>query len=120
MGTILEFVDPDIAAACLNEYEELARSLLEHMGYAKTDSGVILGKRVKDGVTVSSARTEAWDVVKESPDATFYFSDPRSNCPRSGAPAAQCGALVSRWISDSLCVERDIPEAWWPDDDQGA
>jgi hypothetical protein len=78
---ILEFDTQQEAQACLNAINALAAQWWQQQGYSVIDDAESpSGKRVvgKNAATreddADQGGTTTWDIVKESPDGTFYFS----------------------------------------------
>jgi hypothetical protein len=79
---IYEFPNETTAQACLAQVNELGATLFEGLGYTVervNGDPVLIGKNAQTGDDVESAKTTSWDVVKESPVGTYYFTSLAEN-----------------------------------------
>lgn len=110
MTKILEFSTQADAESCLATINQMAADWWQAQGYTVID-GELIGK--KNGVIApESARTITWDVVKESPDNTFYFSSLSNDArfPDWKDTYTQYGNIAY--------TEKDFPDAWVPAEEQ--
>lgn len=102
---ILEFQNRQAAEYCLAMIDNMASDFWVAEGYLVID-GELVGKNAATGQDMPGAtRTLSWDVVRESPEGTFYFSSLRNDT-RVTAGADRLPAEVFGFI------ERVFPEAW--------
>lgn len=73
---ILEFLTEADANQGLYVINQIAEAYWQSQGYTVID-GQLIGKNALTGEDMpDSAKTIAWDIVKQSPDGTFYFTSP--------------------------------------------
>ncbi len=105
---IFEFETQQEANACLNTINDMASDYWKGLGYTVIEGGgykELIGK--KNGQDNPDAvRTLTWDVVRQSPDGTYYFSS-LSNDTRFSAAVSQLEAAFN-------FVEKPYPAAWIP------
>jgi hypothetical protein len=79
---ILEFPTKSEADLCLAAINHIAAIYWQEEGYTviQTPNGpALVGKNAATGEDNPEALTTTWDVVRESPDGTWYFTDPASD-----------------------------------------
>jgi len=76
---ILEFFTKAKAETCLAVINDMAAAYWVDLGYTVVD-GHLIGKNSLTGEDMpDSAKTITWDMIKESPDGTFYFASLRND-----------------------------------------
>ncbi len=76
---ILEFATQTEAETGLSIINQIASAWWQSQGYTVIN-GELVGKNAATGQDDPTAtKTETWDVVKESPDGTFYFTSPSTD-----------------------------------------
>ncbi|WP_428491675.1 hypothetical protein [Rhodopila sp.] len=99
---ILEFQTQDAAQACLNAVNSAYAAKARAGGYTVMDDGSIIGKIDATGQNVLAALTTAWDTVKDSPDGTFYFTQPDDDAmSQLGGFAFESRAMPDAWNTDA-------------------
>jgi len=102
---ILEFPTQKQAEACLAAINDMAATYWLDLGYTVAN-GQLIGKNALTGEDMpNSAKTITWDMIKESPDSTFYFASLRNDDKfKAGADR-----LPPEYFG---FVERPFPEQW--------
>lgn len=78
-NTIIEFSTQLEAETGLAIVNQIAAAWWQSQGYTVID-GELVGKNAATGQDEPTAtKTETWDIVKESPDGTFYFTSPATD-----------------------------------------
>jgi hypothetical protein len=110
---ILEFQTQSEAQACLDAINQMAAAWWQSQGYNVADGELISKRRGVDDPT--STRTVSWDTVKESPDGTFYITSLTNTRPEW---AQWKQILAANYSFTAIGTEREIPEAWVPEDQE--
>ena len=105
-NTIIEFSTQQDAETGLAIVNQIASAWWQSQGYTVID-GELVGKNAATGQDEPEAtKTKTWDIVKESPDGTFYFTSPatdarfvdwRSYLPK-GVTMPEDKAFPTEWI----------------------
>jgi len=102
---ILEFLTKLQAETCLTAINDMAAAYWLDLGYTVVN-GQLIGKNAATGEDMpDSAKTITWDVVKTSPDGTFYFASLR-NDDKFKAGADRLPPEIFGF------VERPFPQEW--------
>ena len=104
---ILEFQSLAEAQACLAAINALAATYWISQGYTVIETGnekQLVGKNAATGEDMpQSARTLSWDVVRESPDSTWYIFSLSSDSRFAGGMAQ---------LSGFSFTEKILPQGW--------
>lgn len=79
---ILEFETKETGEACLGSLNQVAAHYFASLGYTikqGVEGIAVVGKNSRTREDNPNGLTTSWDELKESPDATFYFSSPTSD-----------------------------------------
>ena len=103
---ILEFTTYAEAETALHIINAVASAWWLSQGYTVINNELV-PKNLDGTDNLSAQRTTAWDVIKESPDGTFYFSSPTAD-PRFYA--------WRDYLPDGVSIPADkpFPDAWLP------